>query len=206
MTRPRICSPAASWTEALAAVVKVRTAAPVGTSNTAKLASVGIRPAVASSTPNANAAPTSKRIVGRSTASRQHRTDQRSERYCGDEGAVGRCRAAELAPGGQGQRHREVQAQRADEADEDDRQQELPARDDVAQPRAQLPAGAQHRAGRAQLVPVHGKQRGEHRKIGRGIGAEDGGAAHNADEDPRKSRTRDTSGVERHAVQRDRVR
>lgn len=65
MTRPRICSPAAIWTDALAAVVKVRMAAPVGTSSTAKLPNVGITPVVASRRPKANAAPTSKRMVGR---------------------------------------------------------------------------------------------------------------------------------------------
>lgn len=61
MTRPRICSPAASCTVALAAVVKVRTAAPVGSSRSMNSTLLGISPATASATPNMMAAASSSR-------------------------------------------------------------------------------------------------------------------------------------------------
>lgn len=66
ITRPRSCGEVDSCTVALAAVIRVSTDTPTGTSATANSAEVGISAAIALAMPKATVAPITNRTVGRS--------------------------------------------------------------------------------------------------------------------------------------------
>ena len=139
MTRPRIVGATPSCTEVFAAVVSVSIANPAGTSSTAVAQNPGMTPARTSQTPNAIAARMRNAVVGRRVRrvariapahapTRERRGQQPVAARVAVEDLFGQQRRGDL----------EVQPERADDEDQDHRQQQVGTPPDVPQPVAQL--------------------------------------------------------------------
>ena len=109
----------------------------------------------------------------------------------------------ECLPSEQGERHREVQAEHADDSDEDDRQEQVGAVPHVGQAGPELAWLPTDPIDRSQLPGAQRDQGRDHGEVARDVAGHHRSGADRGDQHPGDSRADDPRAVERDAVEGD---